>query len=99
MWSELRLRHGHQRRWRSGKVVVMLVLLWLMLGGRLMLWRRLMWRLEGWLERWLVLVMLGLLLGLLRLGLWLMRWRQRRMQGSLEVRLCMCRQEWLSWAG
>lgn len=98
MWPELRLRHGHQRR-RSGKVVVMLVLLWLMLRRRLMLRGRLVWRLEGRLKGWLVLVMLRLLLGLLRLGLWLMRWWQRRMQGSLKVRLCMCRQERLSWAG
>lgn len=80
-------------------MVVMLVLLWLMLRGRLMLWGRLMWRLERRLEGWLVLVMLGLLLWLLRLGLWLMGWRQRRMQGSLKVRLCMCRQERLSRAG
>lgn len=99
MGPELRLRHGHQRRGRSGKVMMMLVLLWLMLRGRLMLWGRLVWRLEGRLKGCLVLVMLGLLLGLLRLGLWLMRWWQWRMQGSLKVRLCMCRQEWLSRAG
>lgn len=80
-------------------MVVMLVLLWLMLRGRLMLWGRLVWRLKGRLKGWLMLVMLGLLLGLLRLGLWLMRRWQRRMQGSLKVRLCMCRQEWLSRVG
>lgn len=99
MRPKLRLRHGHQRGGRSGEVVVMLVLLRLMLRGRLMLGGRLVWRLEGRLKGWLVLVMLGLLLGLLRLGLWLMRWWQRRMQGSLKVRLRMCRQEWLSRAG
>lgn len=76
---ELRLSHGHQRRGGSGKVVVVLVLLWLMLWWRLMLRRRLVWRLEGRLEGRLVLVMLRLLLGLLGLGLWLMRWWQRRM--------------------
>ena len=65
--------------------MMMLVLLWLMLRGRLMLWGRLVWRLEGRLKGRLVLVMLGLLLGLLRLGLWLMRWWQRRMQGSLPL--------------
>lgn len=80
-------------------MVMMLVLLWLMLRGRLMLWGRLVRRLEGRLQGWLVLVMLGLLLWLLRLRLRLMRWWQRRMQGSLKVRLCMCRQERLSWAG
>lgn len=33
----------------------------------------------------MVVVVLGLLLGLLRLGLWLMRWWQRGMQGSLPL--------------
>jgi hypothetical protein len=65
-------------------VVVVLVLLrlvlWLVLGGRLVLGRRLMWGLEWRLQRrlvlvvrGLVLVVRGLLLGLLRL--WLMRRR------------------------
>lgn len=76
-----------------------MVMLRLVLRGRLVLGRRLVWRLQGRLRGRLVLVVLGLRLGRLRLGLRLMRRWQWRVQRGLQVRLCMCRQERLSRAG
>lgn len=84
---ELGLRHGHERRRRDGEVVVVLVLrLVRRLRGRLVLRGRLERGLVLRLERWLL---LGLGLRLVRRGQW-------RVQGPLQIRLCMGGQKWLS---